>query len=81
MPHLDQVELTLLIGGYAQRRALGARAKATVSATVEHWQDYLPDYVTLPHPSWRTLHWEKKNPWFVNQLVPALQARLTRIFA
>jgi uracil-DNA glycosylase len=79
LSHLLDIELTLLIGGYAQKRALGAQAKNTVTATVENWRDYLPNYFALPHPSWRTLHWEKKNPWFTGELLPALRDRVAQI--
>lgn len=68
MPHLTGVKLTLLIGSYAQKNALGKAARS-VARTVEHWRDFLPDYLPLPHPSWRTLNWEKKNPWFQEELL------------
>lgn len=69
LPHLTQIGLTVLIGGYAQKRFLGAAAGG-VRDTVERWRDHLPRYLPLPHPSWRTLSWEKKNPWFGEELLP-----------
>lgn len=74
-PHLTQVTLTLLVGGYAQKIALGKTAKA-VRETVERWREFLPDYLPLPHPSWRTMNWEKKNPWFEAELLPELRRRV-----
>jgi len=78
LPYLTKVKLTLLVGAYAQKIALGDAA-GTVSETVERWRDFLPDYFPLPHPSWRTLNWEKKNPWFQEQLLPDLRARLSAL--
>jgi len=69
LPHLRQVRFTILIGSYAQKLFLGA-TPGGVSRTVERWRDYLPRYLPLPHPSWRTLNWEKKNPWFTQELLP-----------
>ena len=78
MPYLTQVKLTLLVGGYAQKIALGDQADG-VGATVERWRDFLPDRLPLPHPSWRTKHWEKKNPWFQTELLPHLRSRLKEL--
>jgi uracil-DNA glycosylase len=75
LPYLTKVTLTLLVGGYAQKLFLGDRAAGGVSATVERWRDFLPEFITLPHPSWRTLGWEKKNPWFAAELLPELRTR------
>ncbi len=76
---LPKVELTLLVGGYSQRWALGERAKATVAETVTHWRDYLPDYIPMPHPSWRNTAWLRRNPWFEDEVVPYLRMRTEAI--
>jgi uracil-DNA glycosylase len=70
--------LTLVIGAYAQRYHLGARAKNTVGETVRTWRDYGPKIIPLPHPSWRNNAWLKKNPWFEKELLPALRTRVRR---
>ena len=66
---MPAVELTLLIGMYAQRRYLGRRAGRTMTDTLRDWQSYLPDYLPLPHPSWRNTAWLRKNPWFEIEIV------------
>lgn len=73
---LTGVRLTLLIGQYAQARYLGDRRKPTMTETVAAWRSYLPDLLPLPHPSWRNTAWLKKNPWFEEELVPALRRRV-----
>lgn len=73
---LPGIELTLLVGSYAQRRYLGARAKKTMSETVRAFADYAPRFWPTPHPSWRTTAWLKKNPWFEADVLPALRARV-----
>ena len=72
---MPAVELTLLVGMYAQRRYLGRRAGRTLTETVRAWRDYLPDHLPLPHPSWRNTAWLRKNPWFEAEIVPYLRQR------
>jgi uracil-DNA glycosylase len=70
LPLLTGVRLTLLVGSYTQDFALGPGA---MTARVQHFRDYLPRQLPLPHPSWRTIGWEKRNPWFAAELLPALR--------
>ncbi|WP_374576784.1 uracil-DNA glycosylase family protein [Phenylobacterium sp.] len=79
LEHLPKVELTLLVGGYAQAWALGDRAKANMTETVRAWRDYAPDYLPLPHPSWRNTGWLKRNPWFEAEVTPYLRQRVREI--
>lgn len=73
---LPQIDLTLLVGSYAQKYYLEGAMKKTMTEIVCHWRDYLPRFLTLPHPSWRNTGWLKKNPWFEKELLPELQARV-----
>ena len=77
---LPNIELTLLIGMYAVKAYLGDQAKATLTQTVAHWQDYGPDIIPMPHPSWRNNGWIKKHDWFADQLT-FLKARISDIIA
>ena len=70
---LPNVKLTLLIGLYAQKRYLGKARKKSLTETVQHWADYAPQFLPLPHPSWRNTAWIKKNPWFETDLLPHLR--------
>jgi uracil-DNA glycosylase len=68
---MPQLELTLLIGSYAQRRYLGpGRMTEHVRRTGAH-----PPLMALPHPSWRTIGWEAKHPWFGTEILPRLRAK------
>lgn len=73
---LPGIELTLLVGAYAQRHYLGARAKKTMTETVRAGAEYGPRFWPTPHPSWRTTAWLKKNPWFETDILPALRKRV-----
>lgn len=70
---LPNIRLTLLIGQYAQAHYLKGRCKKNLSETVAAWQNYLPDYLPLPHPSPRNTYWLQQRPWFETQVIPELQ--------
>ncbi len=79
--HLPNVELTLLMGQYAQGWHLGKRRKASLTETVRVWQEYLPEFLPLPHPSWRNNTWLKKNPWFEEDVLPVLRRRVGELIS
>jgi len=74
---LPKVELTLLVGSYAQAWALGG--KRPLGETVRDWRAYLPHFVVLPHPSWRNTAWLTRNPWFEAEVVAYLRHRVNSI--
>jgi uracil-DNA glycosylase len=87
---LPGFELVVLIGLYAQRWHLGARAMSTLTATVENWAAYscdapagtmLPLFLPLPHPSWRNNAWLKRNPWFETDVIPYLRTEVRRLLS
>ena len=73
---LPGIRLTLLVGMHAQAYYLGKRRKKTMAQTVRAFRDYLPEFFPLPHPSPRNRLWMKNNPWFVEEVVPALRRRV-----
>jgi len=73
---LPAVELTLLVGLYAQRRYLAEQRKRNLTETVRAWAGYGPATLPLPHPSWRNTAWLQRNPWFEAELLPELRARV-----
>ncbi len=81
MAALGAVELTLLVGSYAQAHYLGERRKGTMTDTVAAWREYGPRFLPLPHPSWRNTAWIRRNPWFEEDLVPVLRERVRGVLA
>jgi uracil-DNA glycosylase len=73
---MPQIRLTLLVGSYAIDHALGP---GQMTARVQNFRTYLPRYLPLPHPSWRTTGWEKRNPWFVTELLPVVRSEIRRL--
>ena len=74
---LPTVELTLLVGSYAQRWALGDRRP--MSMVVRDWRAHLPAVLPLPHPSWRNTAWLQRNTYFAKDVVPYLRDRVADI--
>jgi uracil-DNA glycosylase len=78
-PHFAAVGLTLLVGGYAIRYYLPELRRETLGGVAARWREFLPDYFVLPHPSWRTTAWERKNPWFAEEALPELKSRVAAL--
>lgn len=79
LAQMPSIELTLLIGAYAQGRYLGDQAASTLTDTVRRFRQHLPRYLPLVHPSPRNKLWLKKNPWFERDVVSELRRRVRGI--
>lgn len=78
LEQMTNLELILVIGRYAQDYHFG-KNELTVTEKVQNWKAYWPQKVPLPHPSPRNNAWLKNNPWFEQDLVPALQKRIAEV--
>ncbi len=76
---MNNIELVLLIGMYAQNYYLKKEAKRTLTETVNNFEEYLPKYFVLPHPSPRNRFWLTKNAWFEKDILPVLKTRVHSI--
>ena len=79
LAQLPNVELTLLVGVYAQRWALQDAAKGSMTETVVAWRSYDASVIPLPHPSWRSTAWLRRHPWFEAELLPDLRRRVATV--
>lgn len=75
---IPQVQLTLLIGQYAQKAYL-KEPKKNLTENVRAFATHGGDVMPLPHPSPRNRLWQKKNPWFLDRVVPELRAQVAQI--
>lgn len=81
LARLPNIELTLLIGQYAQAHYLQDRSEKTLTETIQNWRRYWPEYLPLVHPSPRNRLWLKRNPWFEREIIPVLRRRVAEIMA
>lgn len=79
LEQMPDIETILLAGSYAQKLYLGKDRQKNLTETVRHYQDYLPRYFPLVHPSPLNIRWLKKNPWFEEEVVPDLQQLVARL--
>jgi uracil-DNA glycosylase len=76
LPLMPDISLTMAVGSYAIARLIGP---GPMTAHVRDFRRHLPALMPLPHPSWRTIGWEARNPWFAAELLPALRARIAEM--
>lgn len=79
LAQLPHIELTVLIGSYAQKEFLGKAGKASLTATVTAFAEYAPQFIPVPHPSPRNTAWFQRHPWFVTELLPVLRKRVRAV--
>lgn len=78
---MPKIQLTLLIGQYAQRYYLKDAMKRNLTETVKHFEAYLPHTIVLPHPSPRNRFWLAKNPWFSESVIPELKKKVAEVLS
>ena len=80
MRRLRHVEVTLVIGQYAQAYHLNEQ-KTSLTENVRNWRKHWPSTVPMPHPSPRNNIWLRKNPWFETDLLPMLRERIAEVLS
>jgi uracil-DNA glycosylase len=73
MTALPADRLTLLVGSYAQARYLPGARPQSLSERVRNFAVFGPAMFPLPHPSWRSTGWMKRNAWFETDVLPTLR--------
>ena len=81
LAQMADIQLTLVIGQYAQQWHLRENKKSNLTKTVAAWKDYWPDVLPLPHPSPRNNRWLRNNPWFENEVIPVLKLKISQILS
>lgn len=79
LAHLSKVQLTVVIGQYAMEWHLPNDRPGTVTGVVQAWREFWPEILVLPHPSPRNNIWLKKNPWFEQDVIPVLKAKVAAL--
>lgn len=69
---MPDVELVILIGMYAQKYYL-KDSYPTITENVLHYQEFLPQYFPIVHPSPRNQIWMSKHPELRERILPVLK--------
>ncbi|MFO1059308.1 MAG: uracil-DNA glycosylase family protein [Dongiaceae bacterium] len=81
LPHLPALRLTLLVGAHAQRRYWPGAAGQAMTETVRGFRAAPTGLLPLPHPSWRSTLWMRRNLWFEAELLPVLRGAVEAALA
>ena len=76
--HLSQVQITLVVGAYAQAYHL-ENSHDRLTDAVKDWRAQFPSVIPLPHPSPRNNRWLVRNPWFEAELIPVLRSQVASV--
>jgi uracil-DNA glycosylase len=79
LAQMPNIQLTLVIGQYAQAWHLKDAKQDSLTDIVKAWRDYWPNVLPLPHPSPRNNIWLKRNGWFEGDVLPALRGRVAEM--
>lgn len=79
LKQMPNLELIILIWQYAQEYYLWNKLEKTLTLSVKNYQNYLPKYFVLPHPSPRNNIWMAKNDWFERDVLPELKKEIQKI--
>ena len=81
LQQLKHVELIILIGNYSQKYYLGKKREKNLTETVRRFENYLPQFFPVVHPSPLNYRWMGKNPWFEKDVLPVLKKTVTKILS
>ena len=76
LAQIPAIQITLVIGQYAQAWHMPTAKESSLTDLVRAWRDYGTQLMPLPHPSPRNNIWLKRNPWFGEEVLPALRRRI-----
>ena len=79
LAELPPDRLTLLVGTYAQARYLPRGRYTGMAEAVRELPASSGAMMALPHPAWRSVIWMRNHPWFEDEVLPKLRARLAHL--
>lgn len=78
---MSDIRLTILIEKYSTDYYLKDKTKKNLTETVRNFEEYLPEFFPIVHPSPLNFRWQKNNPWFENEVVPVLREYVNNILS
>src|SRR5690606_5378518 len=73
---MPEVRLTLLVGQYAHKAYRPRELRGSLTEAVHRHAEAPDGLFPLPHPSWRSRIWMRRNPWFETEVLPVLRAHI-----
>lgn len=81
LERLPGIRLRILVGSHAQAAYLRDAGRLAMTEAVRGFAAFGPARFPLPHPSWRSTGWMRRNPWFEADILPALRERVSAALA
>lgn len=78
MRELPEDRLTLLVGTYAQRAYLPYTKSWTMRDRILRFREFLPHFLPLPHPAWRSTLFMSDHSWFEAEVLPVLRREVAQ---
>lgn len=76
LEQMPNLKLKLLVGSYAQKYYLNTNNSLTNNVLL--WDSFISQgCFPLPHPSPRNRLWQKRNPWFEQDVLPELRKQIS----
>lgn len=76
----EHLKIAKIQAGKEKADKIQKAKKPSITKLTQQWQQLLTqNIIVLPHPSPRNNIWLKRNPWFEQEVIPALQARVNEI--
>ena len=76
---MPDIDMTILVGKYSMDYYLAGRMKRNLTETVKCYDEYLPEFFPIVHPSPLNFRWQRRNPWFEKDVVPVLKKSVSSI--
>ena len=79
LQHLPDLHLTTFGRSIRPSTLFGHRAEDPMTETVKAFSQHGPQFFPLPHPSWRSVIWMRKHPWFEEAVIPGLRKAVRKL--
>lgn len=79
LEEFEDIKLTILVGAHSQKFYLEDKFKKNLTETVKNFEDYLPTYFPIVHPSPLNNRWMAKNTFFKEDTLPELKKIIENI--
>ena len=76
---MPDIDMTILVGKYSMDYYLAGRMKRNLTETVKCYDEYLPEFFPIVHPSPLNFRWQRRNPWFEKDVVLVLKKSVSSI--
>ena len=79
LKHLPEYPVDAFGGSIRPTTLFGIKAKGFDDGDCQAFSEYAPQFFPLPHPSWRSVIWMRKHPWFEETAIPEVRKAVRKL--